>query len=115
MIVTDRISSFDVVLPRGIPYKGQVLNQISLKMFSETKDIVPNWIISSPDPNVSVGVLCQPFKVEMVIRGYLSGHAFRLYKSGKDTICGVKMPKGMNENDDTKTNYNTNNKISFWS
>lgn len=99
VVVTDRISAFDVVLPRGIPYKGQVLNQISLKMFSETKDIVPNWIISSPDPNVSVGVLCQPFKVEMVIRGYLSGHAFRLYKSGKDTICGVKMPKGMNEND----------------
>tara|TARA_B100000963_G_scaffold361435_1_gene396775 strand:+ start:59330 stop:60280 length:951 start_codon:yes stop_codon:yes gene_type:complete len=99
MIVTDRISAFDVILPRGIPFKGQVLNQISLKMFSQTKDIVPNWLISSPDPNVSVGVSCQPFKVEMVIRGYLSGHAARLYNSGKHSICGVKMPKGMNEND----------------
>ena len=99
MIATDRLSAFDVVLPRGIPYKGQILNQIACKMLNATSHIVPNWLISSPDPNVSIGDSCTPFKVEMVIRGYLSGHAARLYKSGKRSICGVKMPDGMNEND----------------
>jgi len=99
MIATDRLSAFDVVLPRGIPYKGQILNQIACKMLNATSHIVPNWLISTPDPNVSIGDSCTPFKVEMVIRGYLSGHAARLYKSGKRSICGVKMPDGMNEND----------------
>ena len=99
MISTDRLSAFDVVLPRGIPYKGQILNQIACKMLNATSHIVPNWLISTPDPNVSIGDSCTPFKVEMVIRGYLSGHAARLYKSGKRSICGVKMPDGMNEND----------------
>lgn len=99
MIATDRISAFDVVLPRTIPYKGQVLNQIAAKFLEATKDIVPNWIIGIPDPNVAVGRLCQPFKVEMVIRGYLSGHAAREYKAGKRTLCGVSLPEGMNEND----------------
>lgn len=99
MIATDRLSAFDVVLPRGIPYKGQILNQIACKMLNATSHIVPNWLISTPDPNVSIGDSCKPFKVEMVIRGYLSGHAARLYKSGKRSICGVKMPDGMNEND----------------
>jgi phosphoribosylaminoimidazole-succinocarboxamide synthase len=99
MIVSDRISAFDVVLPRGIPYKGQVLNQIALKFLKATEDIVPNWVIASPDPVVTVGRMCEPFKVEMVIRAYLSGHAWREYKAGKRLICGVAMPDGMKEND----------------
>ena len=99
MIATDRLSAFDVVLPRGIPYKGQILNQIACKMLSLTSHIVPNWLISSPDPNVSIGEACNPFKVEMVIRGYLSGHSARIYKSGKRSICGVSMPENMKEND----------------
>lgn len=103
MISTDRLSAFDVVLPNGIPYKGQILNQIACKMLKATSHIVPNWLISSPDPNVSIGEACEPFKVEMVVRGYLSGHASRLYKSGKRKICGVTMPDGMREND--KFNY----------
>ena len=102
MIVSDRISAFDVVLPKGIPYKGQVLNQIAAKFLAATSDIVPNWIINVPDPVVSVGHLCTPFKVEMVIRGYLSGHAWREYKAGKRKICGVSMPDGMKENDKFK-------------
>lgn len=99
MVASDRISAFDVVLPKGIPYKGQVLNQIAYKFLNATKDIVPNWVIASPDPVVTVGKACQPFKVEMVIRGYLSGHAAREYKSGKRMICGMPMPDGMKEND----------------
>jgi len=99
MIATDRLSAFDVVLPKQIPFKGQILNQIAAKMMAKTKDIVPNWIISIPDPNVAVGHLCEPFKVEMVIRGYLSGHAWREYRAGKRFICGVAMPDGMKEND----------------
>ena len=99
MVVSDRISAFDVVLPRGIPFKGQVLNQIAVKMMNQTNDIVPNWLISSPDPNVCVGHLCTPFKIEMVIRNYLSGHAARQYQKGERTLCGVKMPDGMKEND----------------
>jgi phosphoribosylaminoimidazole-succinocarboxamide synthase len=97
MIVTDRISAFDVVLPKGIPFKGQVLNQLARKFLKSTEDIVPNWMISSPDPNVTIGHFCKPFKIEMVIRGYLTGHAWRTYKSGKREICGVKMPDGMVE------------------
>ena len=103
MISTDRLSAFDVVLPKGIPYKGQILNQIACKMLNATSHIVPNWLISSPDPNVSIGDACEPFKVEMVVRGYLSGHSARLYKTGKRKICGVTMPDGMTEND--KFNY----------
>lgn len=99
MVTTDRISAFDVVLPRGIPFKGQVLNQIASRFLDETSDIVPNWKIATPDPMVTVGRLCEPFKVEMVIRGYLSGHAWREYKAGKRSICGVEMPEGMKEND----------------
>lgn len=99
MISTDRLSAFDVVLPKGIPYKGQILNQIACKMLKATSHIVPNWLISSPDPNVSIGQACEPFKVEMVVRGYLSGHAARLYKSGERKICGVEMSDGMIEND----------------
>ena len=99
MVASDRISAFDVVMPKGIPFKGQILNQIAIKMMNETRELVPNWLINSPDPNVSVGHLCDPFKVEMVIRGYLSGHAARQYKKGKRTLCGVKMPDGMKEND----------------
>ncbi len=99
MIATDRLSAFDVVLPRQIPFKGQILNQIAAKMMEATKDIVPNWIVATPDPNVAVGHLCKPFKVEMVIRGYLSGHAAREYKAGKRTLCGVTMPEGLKEND----------------
>ena len=99
MVASDRISAFDVVMPRGIPYKGQILNQIAVKMMNETNDIVPNWLIDSPDPNVSIGHLCKPFKIEMVIRGYLSGHASREYKKGNRIICGVSMPEEMNEND----------------
>jgi phosphoribosylaminoimidazole-succinocarboxamide synthase len=99
MIVSDRISAFDVVLPKGIPYKGQVLNQIAAKFLKATEDILPNWVIAVPDPMVTVGLFCEPFKVEMVIRGYLSGHAWREYKSGKRILCGVTMPEGMKEND----------------
>ena len=99
IITTDRLSAFDVVLPKGIPYKGQILNQISLHMLNSTKSIVPNWLITSPDPIVSIGKRCEPFKVEMIIRGYLSGHAAREYKKGKRYISGVKMPNNMNEND----------------
>jgi phosphoribosylaminoimidazole-succinocarboxamide synthase len=98
MVVTDRISAFDVVLPKGIPYKGQVLNQIAAKFLDATADIVPNWKISSPDPMVTIGHFATPYKVEMVIRGYLTGHAWREYKSGKRSICGVPMPEGMVEN-----------------
>jgi phosphoribosylaminoimidazole-succinocarboxamide synthase len=98
MVVTDRISAFDVVLPKGIPYKGQVLNQIASKYLDATADIVPNWKIACPDPMVTVGRFAQPFKVEMVIRGYLSGHAWREYRDGKRTLCGVPLPEGMREN-----------------
>jgi phosphoribosylaminoimidazole-succinocarboxamide synthase len=98
MVVTDRISAFDVVLPEGIPYKGQVLNQIAAKSLDATADIVPNWKIASPDPNVTIGRQCEPFKVEMVIRGYLTGHAWREYRDGKRSLCGVAMPEGMVEN-----------------
>ena len=99
MVVTDRISAFDVILPRPIPYKGQILNQIAKKFLKLTEDIVPNWVISTPDPNVTIGKKCKTFPVEMVIRGYLTGHAWREYKSGKRLICGVEMPNGMIEND----------------
>ena len=99
MIASDRISAFDVVLPAGIPFKGQVLNQVAEKFMKATSDIVPNWIIDTPDPSVAIGHLCDPFKVEMVIRGYLSGHAWREYRDGKRIICGVTMPDGMKEND----------------
>lgn len=99
MIVSDRISAFDVVLPKAIPYKGQVLNQIAAKFLKATEDIVPNWVIDVPDPSVTIGKMCVPFKVEMVIRGYLSGHAWREYKEGKRILCGVAMPDGMKEND----------------
>ncbi len=99
MIATDRLSAFDVVMPKGIPYKGQILNQIATKMMKATEDIVPNWLVATPDPNVAVGHLCEPFKVEMVIRGYLSGHAAREYKAGKRFICGMPMLEGMKEND----------------
>ncbi|MAW49832.1 MAG: phosphoribosylaminoimidazolesuccinocarboxamide synthase [Flavobacteriaceae bacterium] len=99
MISTDKISAFDFILPKGIPYKGQILNQIATRMMSLTSDIVPNWILDSPDPNVSVGLNCDPFKIEMVIRGYLAGHAAREYKKGKRLLCGVKLPNGLSEND----------------
>ncbi len=99
MIATDRLSAFDVVMPRGIPYKGQILNQIATRMMEQTRDIVPNWLLASPDPNVSIGIRCEPFKVEMVIRGYLAGHAAREYKAGKRQLCGVPLPEGMKEND----------------
>lgn len=98
MVVSDRISAFDVVLPKGIPYKGQVLNQIAAKFLDATSDIVPNWKIATPDPNVTVGHHCETFKVEMVIRGYLTGHAWREYKSGKRSLCGIALPDGMVEN-----------------
>ena len=98
MVVSDRLSAFDVVLPKGIPYKGQVLNQIAEKALKATEDIVPNWIIAVPDPNVTIGKLCDPFKVEMVIRGYLTGHAWREYKSGKRLLCGVELEEGLVEN-----------------
>jgi len=99
MVASDRISAFDVVLPKAIPYKGQVLNQIAAHFLTLTKDLVPNWLVASPDPNVTIGHYCEPFKVEMVIRGYLAGHAWREYKSGNRTICGVAMPDGLKEND----------------
>jgi len=99
MVATDRLSAFDVVLPKGIPYKGQILNQIATKFMELTQDIVPNWLIATPDPNVAVGHLCTPFKVEMVIRGYLSGHAAREYALGKRNVCGVMLEEGLKEND----------------
>ena len=99
MVSTDRLSAFDVVMPRGIPFKGQILNQIATHMMQSTADLVPNWILSTPDPNVAVGKKCTPFKIEMVIRGYLSGHAAREYKDGKRMLCGVSMPEGMKEHD----------------
>ena len=98
MVVSDRISAFDVILPEGIPYKGQVLNQIAAKFLDATSDIVPNWKVATPDPMVTVGLRCEPFKVEMVVRGYLTGHAWREYKAGKRTLCGETMPEGMKEN-----------------
>ncbi|WP_075343381.1 phosphoribosylaminoimidazolesuccinocarboxamide synthase [Tenacibaculum agarivorans] len=99
MIASDRLSAFDVIMPRQIPFKGQILNQIATKMMNDTADIVPNWLVANPDENVAVGHLCEPFKVEMVIRGYLSGHAAREYKAGKRMLCGVTMAEGMQEND----------------
>ena len=99
MVSTDRLSAFDVVMPKGIPYKGQILNQIASKMMRATEDLVPNWLLATPDPNVAIGEACEPIKLEMVIRGYLSGHAAREYKAGKRILCGVMMPEGMKEND----------------
>ena len=99
MVATDRLSAFDVVMPKGIPFKGQILNQIATSMMKATEDLVPNWLIATPDPNVAVGHLCEPYKVEMVIRGYMSGHAAREYKAGKRLLCGVEMPERMKEND----------------
>jgi phosphoribosylaminoimidazole-succinocarboxamide synthase len=99
MIATDRLSAFDVVMPKGIPYKGQILNQIAYQMLQATSDIVPNWLEACPDPNVAIGQACEPFKVEMVIRGYLVGHAAREYSNGKRTLCGVSLPEGMIENE----------------
>jgi len=98
MVASDRLSAFDVIMPKQIPYKGQILNQIAEYMLKETSDLVPNWLLGCPDPNVAVGYLADPFKVEMVIRGYLSGHAWREYRDGKREICGVAMPEGMKEN-----------------
>jgi phosphoribosylaminoimidazole-succinocarboxamide synthase len=103
MIASDRISAFDVVLPSGIPYKGQVLNQIAEQFLNATKDIVPNWLIASPHSNVTIGKQCQPFKVEMVVRGYLAGHAARTYNSGLRTLCGITLPEGLKENDKLPT------------
>jgi phosphoribosylaminoimidazole-succinocarboxamide synthase len=99
MIASDRLSAFDVVMPRGIPYKGQVLNQLAAQFLDSTADIVPNWKMDTPDPNITIGYRCEPLKVEMVIRGYLAGHAWRVYRSGKRELCGVKLPDGMKEND----------------
>ncbi len=99
MVVSDRISAFDVVLPKPIPYKGQVLNQIAAKFLQATSHIVPNWVVAVPDPNVTIGKMCTPFKVEMVIRGYLAGHAYREYTQGKRTLCGITLPDGLKEND----------------
>src|SRR6195952_191738 len=99
MVVSDRISAFDVVLPRAIPFKGQVLNQIAAKFLSATADILPNWVVNVPDPSVTIGRICEPFKVEMVIRGYLAGHAWREYSAGKRQLCGVSLPEGLKEND----------------
>lgn len=103
MVVSDRISAFDVVLPRAIPFKGQVLNQIAEKFLNATKDICPNWVISVPDPSATIGKKCEPFMVEMVIRGYLAGHAWREYSAGKRTLCGVELPEGLKENDKLPT------------
>jgi phosphoribosylaminoimidazole-succinocarboxamide synthase len=103
MVASDRISAFDHVLPEGIPYKGQVLSQIAAKFLKATSDIVPNWMEATPDPSVTIGKMCEPFMVEMVIRGYLTGHAWREYKSGKRIICGVPMPDGMIENQKFET------------
>jgi phosphoribosylaminoimidazole-succinocarboxamide synthase len=99
MVASDRISAFDVVLPRAIPFKGQVLNQIAAHMLEATADVVPNWRLASPDPNITIGYRCEPFKVEMVIRGYLTGHAWRTYKSGLRELCGVRLPEGLKEHD----------------
>ena len=99
MVTTDRISAFDVILPRAIPYKGQVLNQIAALNLASTEDILPNWLLAIPDPNAAFGINCEPFKVEMVVRGYLAGHAWREYKAGKRTVCGVSLPDGLKEND----------------
>src|SRR6476620_7110054 len=99
MVASNRISAFDVILPRPIPYKGQVLNQIAAYMLHATKDICPNWLLDTPAPNVAIGKKCAPFKIEMVVRGNLTGHAWRTYNSGKRTLCGVIMPEGMKEND----------------
>lgn len=99
MVASDRISAFDVVLPKGIPYKGQVLNQLAEYFLNATRDVVPNWLLATPHPSVSIGKMCQPFKVEMVIRGYLAGHAARTYNSGLRTLCGVSLPEGLKEND----------------
>jgi phosphoribosylaminoimidazole-succinocarboxamide synthase len=99
MVATDRLSAFDVVMPKGIPYKGQILNQIATRFMELTSDIVPNWLIATPDPSVAVGHLCEPFKVEMVIRGYLAGHSAREYALGKRMLCGVSLPEGLKEND----------------
>jgi len=99
MVVSDRISAFDVVLPEAIPYKGQVLNQIAAKFLKATEDILPNWVVASPDPMVTIGKMCSPFKVEMVIRGYLAGHAWREYSAGRRSVCGVTLPEGLKEND----------------
>jgi phosphoribosylaminoimidazole-succinocarboxamide synthase len=99
MVVSDRISAFDVVLPEAIPFKGQVLNQIAAKFLKATADIVPNWVVSIPDPSVTIGRICEPFKVEMVIRGYLAGHAWREYSAGKREVCGISLPEGLKEND----------------
>lgn len=99
MIASDRISAFDVILPRGIPYKGQILNQIAMKSLDKTDDIAPNWKIASPDPNVTIGYIAEPIKIEMVIRGFLTGHAWRIYKSGQRQICGISLPDGMKEHD----------------
>ncbi|MGB0838027.1 MAG: phosphoribosylaminoimidazolesuccinocarboxamide synthase [Flavobacteriaceae bacterium] len=98
MVATDRLSAFDVIMPRQIPFKGQILNQIASKMLDATSDLVPNWVMDVPDPSVTIGKRCEPFKVEMVIRGYLTGHAWREYKSGKRVLCGVELPEGMKEN-----------------
>lgn len=99
VVATDRLSAFDVVMPKGIPYKGQILNQIAHRMMKATSDVVPNWMLAVPDPNVTVGVRCEPFRVEMVIRGYLAGHAAREYRLGRRSLCGVPLPEGMKEND----------------
>lgn len=99
MIASDRISAFDVILPRPIPFKGQVLNQIAAKFLNETADICPNWLLATPDPNVAIGLKCEPIRIEMVIRGYLAGHAWRTYKSGIRELCGVHLPEGLKEND----------------
>ena len=99
MVASDRLSAFDVIMPKQIPYKGQILNQIAAKMLEATKDICPNWVLGTPDPNVTVGYACEPFKVEMVVRGYCTGHAWRTYKSGERVLCGITMPEGLKEND----------------
>ena len=99
MVASDRLSAFDVIMPKQIPYKGQILNQIAAKMLEATKDICPNWVLGTPDPNVTVGYACEPFKVEMVVRGYCTGHAWRTYKSGERVLCGITMPEGIKEND----------------
>ena len=99
MVASDRISAFDHILPKGIPFKGQVLNQVATMFLKATEDIVPNWLTATPDPNVAIGEACVPFKIEMVIRGYMAGHAAREYKAGKRMLCGVAMPEGIKEND----------------
>src|SRR5690606_17671453 len=103
LVATDRISAFDVVLPRAIPDKGRILNQIAAYNLEQTKSIVPNWVVATPDPNVTIGYHCKPYAVEMVVRGYLAGHAWREYKSGKRSVCGVALPEGLKENDKLPT------------